>query len=116
MWSARLGLTAAALSIFLAPAAHATHLPDESRLQPDTIDLLHHVEEAFPEVPDIGGWRPDRIADHPSGRALDIMIGNDMELGDRIAADLNEHRDEYHIRYILWRVPSHFNHVHACVD
>lgn len=104
------------LFMTVVPVAHATRTPDESMLQPDTIDLLHHVEEAFPEVPDIGGWRPDRIPDHPSGRALDIMVYGDMELGDRIAADLNEHQGEYHIRYILWRVSNHFNHVHACVD
>jgi hypothetical protein len=98
------------------PTAHATMGPDESLLQPDTIDLLHHVEETFPEVPNIGGWRPDKIPDHPSGRALDIMVYGDTELGNRIAADLREHQAEYHIRYILWQVPNHYNHVHACVD
>jgi hypothetical protein len=98
------------------PNAKATWDPDESPLQPDTVDLLHYVNENYPEVPSIGGYRPDRIPDHPSGRALDIMTGGDMGLGDRIAADLREHQGDLHIRYILWRVPSHFDHIHACVD
>lgn len=102
--------------LWTAPAAHADVRPDESRLRPDTVTLLHYIETNYPEVTRIGGWRPDRIADHPSGRALDIMVDTDTALGDRINTDLLQHRDDLHIRYTLWRVPAHFNHIHACVD
>jgi peptidoglycan DL-endopeptidase CwlO len=110
-------VTITCLAVFApAPDADATWNPDTSMLQPDTVDLLHYVNENYPEVPRIGGYRPDRIPDHPTGRALDIMTGGDMGLGDRIAADLREHQGELHIRYILWRVANHYDHVHACVD
>jgi peptidoglycan DL-endopeptidase CwlO len=96
--------------------AGATKNPDAALLQPDTRDLLVWVNEHFPEVPDIGGYRPDRIPDHPSGRALDIMVYGDTELGDRIYHSLLDNQQELHIRYLLWQVPNHYNHIHACVD
>jgi hypothetical protein len=104
------------LGVLAAPAANATVDPDESMLRPDTITLLNHVNNTFPEVPEIGGWRRDALPDHPSGRALDIMVYGDTDLGNRVAEDLRENQAEYHIRYILWQVPNHYNHVHACVD
>jgi hypothetical protein len=96
--------------------AAATRDPDTGPLRVDTITLLNYVNENYPEVPDIGGYRPDRIPDHPSGRALDIMVYGDTALGDRIYQDLLDHQTELHIRYLLWKVPSHWNHIHACVD
>ena len=44
----------------------------------------------------------------------DIMIGSDMGLGDAIHADL-ESIGALHHRHTMWRVPSHFNHVHVTV-
>jgi len=103
-------------SLLMAPTANAgPRLPDTSRLQPATVDLLHYVAEKYPEVPEIGGWRPDRIPDHPSGRALDIMVYANGGLGDRIAADLRANKAKLGIRYLLWRVPQHYDHIHVCV-
>jgi peptidoglycan DL-endopeptidase CwlO len=96
--------------------ANATRDPDTAPLQPYTRDLLVFVNEHFPEVPDIGGYRPDPIPDHPSGRALDIMVYGDTALGNRIYSTLLENKQELHIRYLLWQVPNHYNHIHACVD
>jgi hypothetical protein len=112
----RIALASFLLCVMGAVPAHATAGPDEGMLKPDTVELLHYVEENFPEVPSIGGWRHDAIPDHPQGRALDIMVNNDVDLGNRIHDDLLAHQDELHIRYMLWQVPNHFNHIHACVD
>jgi len=98
-----------------APVARATTGPDESKLKPATIDVLHYVMATYPEVPEIGGWRPDRIPDHPSGRALDIMAFGNRALGDRIAADLRSRQAELGIRYILWWTKDHYDHLHVCV-
>lgn len=96
-------------------AARATVWPDESKLTPATIGVLHHLRQHFPEIPAIGGWRPDPIPDHPSGKALDVMVYGDKALGDRIHADLTANRERLGIRYMLWRVRDHFDHIHVCV-
>ena len=43
------------------------------------------------------------------------MIGNDMALGDRIAADMRAQAGRFGVKYVLWRVPDHYSHVHVTV-
>lgn len=78
--------------------------------------LASYISEAYPAVQSIGGVRPDAKPDHPSGHALDIMIGSDMGLGDAINADVQSQSGRFGVRYTLWRVPDHFNHVHITVN
>ena len=77
--------------------------------------LASYVQTRYPQVRVIGGWRPDPLPDHPSGRAIDIMVDANTALGDRINADLRAQRDRFGITYTLWRVPKHFDHVHVTV-
>lgn len=69
----------------------------------------------YPGVQSIGGVRADRLPDHPSGHAIDIMIGANMGLGDMIAGDVRSQASRFGVRYTLWRVKDHFNHVHVTV-
>lgn len=110
----------------------------EDKLQVDSIRIARTVAHRFPDVQTIGGWRPvDKFPDHPSGRAVDIMIPNfqtdeGRELGNRIKNYLFEHREEFNIEYMIWRqmyIPAsgqpnlmedrfsltqnHFDHVHV---
>lgn len=51
---------------------------------------------------------------HAYGNAIDLMIGSDMHLGDQIARFLraNERRVGGYCE-LLWRVPSHYDHIHV---
>ena len=72
----------------------------------------HHLQERF-GVEDVGGVakRPGNpSSDHPRGYALDFMV--DRSTGDALAAYAEEHAEELGIKYILWRVANHYDHVH----
>ena len=105
--------TAAALT---APPAAAVPIVGGSGLTPSAWALAEYVRATYPGVQSIGGVRAcDAIGDHCRGVALDLMIGADMALGDAIYADLSGNMAAHSIKYCLWRVPSHFNHVHVTV-
>lgn len=85
-------------------------------LVPNAWALASYVSNTYPGVQAIGGVRSDPLPDHPSGHAIDIMIGSDMGLGDAINADVQAHMSRFGVVYTLWRVPNHFNHVHVTVS
>lgn len=63
----------------------------------------HHVAGATGFSGAIGGraGRGGR-SDHPSGHALDFIVGGDRATGDRIAAYALAHREELGITYVIW--------------
>jgi hypothetical protein len=107
----------------------------EEHLQPGAVQLNRIISQLFPQVASIGGWREhDPFPDHPSGRALDIMVGNDAALGNAINQYLQQHAAELGIDYTLWQqqtwkpgqgptmmenrgspTENHMDHVHAMV-
>ena len=95
--------------------ASAVPLVGMNGLCPNAQALMQYITASYPGVQSIGGVRADSRPDHPSGHALDIMIGSDMALGDAIHADLESQSARFNIKYTMWRVPSHFNHVHVTV-
>jgi hypothetical protein len=86
-----------------------------SGLVPNARALAAYIISTYPGVQSIGGVRADPLPDHPSGHAIDIMIGSDMALGDAINADVQSQMGRFNVSYTMWRVPSHFNHVHVTV-
>lgn len=84
-------------------------------LVPNARMLAQYVMATYPGVQSIGGVRSDPLPDHPSGRAIDIMI-TDMGLGDAINADIQSQAGRFGVAYTMWRVPDHFNHVHVTVS
>lgn len=84
-------------------------------LVPNARSLAAYIMATYPGVQSIGGVRSDPLPDHPSGHAIDIMIGSDMGLGDAINADVQAHAAEFGVSYTMWRVPAHYNHVHVTV-
>lgn len=61
------------------------------------------IEARFNPSSIIGvGYRANE-SDHPSGHALDFMIGNDMAKGDQIANHLVMYKDYYGIKYVIWK-------------
>ena len=83
---------------------------------PNARVLADYIMLTYPGVQSIGGVRSDPLPDHPSGHALDIMIGSDMGLGDAIHADLENQAARFGIKYTMWRVAHHFDHVHVTVS
>ncbi len=84
-------------------------------LVPNARSLAAYIMATYPGVQSIGGVRSDALPDHPSGHAIDIMIGSDMGLGDAINADVQAHAADFGVSYTMWRVPAHYNHVHVTV-
>lgn len=84
-------------------------------LVPNARALAAYISTTYPGVQAIGGVRADPLPDHPSGHAIDIMIGFDMGLGDAINADVQAQAGRFGVSYTLWRVANHFNHVHVTV-
>ncbi|MGO3660120.1 MAG: peptidoglycan DD-metalloendopeptidase family protein [Corynebacterium casei] len=109
----------------------------EANYQRDSIRLARAVHQQFPEIQSIGGWRPvDAFPDHPSGRAVDVMIPNwetseGQALGTRVKDWIFANRAKFNVEYMIWQqtyIPSsgagntmedrgsptqnHFDHVH----
>lgn len=84
-----------------------SNMPAENRLTPDALLTLRCVHQQFPAITSFGGVRPDRFPDHPSGRAVDIMIpnykqGSGKALGNQIASWLKTHKRELGVQYVIW--------------
>ena len=81
----------------------------ERNLTFDAVVIERYVHSKWPQIKDVGGWRPsDPFPDHPSGRAVDIMMPNagaakDVPVGNEIAKYFQEHAAEYGIYYMIWR-------------
>ncbi len=87
----------------------AAGLASEQNLQPNSILISRLVSKLFPQIKTIGGWRSqDAYPDHPSGRALDIMIPNysskdGVALGDSVMQFLMKNADALGVEYTIWR-------------
>ncbi|ANE05542.1 transglycosylase family protein [Corynebacterium crudilactis] len=85
---------------------------NEQGLQVESVRILRNVHNQFPEITTIGGWRPnDPYPDHPSGRAVDVMIDNystpeGAAVGDAVARFLQENAAEFGIEYMIWKQAS----------
>lgn len=85
-------------------------------LVPNARMLAAYIMATYPGVRSIGGVRADPLPDHPSGRAIDIMIGSDMALGDAINSDILSQAGRFGVSYTMWRVASHYDHIHVTVS
>jgi len=104
-----------AMQAALGPGAHIPTVGMRG-LVPNARALTAYIIANYPGVQSIGGVRPDPLPDHPSGRAIDIMIGSDMGLGDTINADVQSQAGRFGVSYTMWRVANHFNHIHVTVS
>ena len=67
--------------------------------------IVRYIWGNVPEIKTMYGVRPDPIPDHPSGRAVDIMIPNyksNKELGNRLAAYFKANHSQFRVHYIIW--------------
>lgn len=85
----------------------ATGLPVEKGLTPDALLVLRCVKARFPSLTNFGGVHPDPLPDHPSGRAVDIMIPNyrtteGSAFGWQIAHWLQDNRQTLGVEYVIF--------------
>jgi len=104
---------------------------NERLLQVRTILTARNISAAFPQIHEIGGWRPDALRWHPEGLALDVMIPDPessagIALGDQIVAYVLTNATRFGIQDAIWRgvyyTPGgaqsggqygHYDHVHV---
>lgn len=115
-------------------------IDNKDKLVPDARRLAEDVAREFPEIETIGGWRPsDPYPDHPSGRAVDVMIPDysspkGKRLGKEVDDFVHANKDRYNLEYTIWEqryrpaegqgnvmedrggdTANHFDHVHVTV-
>ena len=104
---------------------------NERLLQVRTILTARNISATFPQIHDIGGWRPDALRWHPEGLALDVMIpdpqsSDGIALGNQIVAYVLSNSSRLGIQDAIWRgvyyTPDgarsggsygHYDHVHV---
>ncbi|GAA1434297.1 hypothetical protein GCM10009616_28290 [Microlunatus lacustris] len=79
----------------------------ERGLTPNAIKVHRAARVAFPQITTYYGVRSDSIPDHPSGRALDLMIpgytsAGGRALGQEVAAWTQANAEELGIQYVIW--------------
>ena len=84
----------------------------EKGLQVETIRLKRAISAKFPQIRDIGGWRPDSMRWHPNGLAIDVIIPNwetpaGRELGDRIVEFALDNADRFDLEHVIWQRTYH---------
>lgn len=82
-----------------APVPSRINLPG---LTPNSQALLAAIQRQFPEIKTIYGVRSDPIPDHPSGRALDIMVYTNFGQGQAVADWARANASSLNIEYIIW--------------
>jgi hypothetical protein len=99
----------------LAPSAQAVPIVGGGGLTPNAWALANYIQANYPGVQSIGGVRQDPWPDHPSGRAIDVMVGGNTALGNQIYADIMGNPGRFGISYALWQTSAHFDHIHFTV-
>lgn len=105
----------AATAVLTAPPAAAVPIVGGQGLTPNAAALAEYIRATYPGVQSIGGVRSDPLPDHPSGRAIDIMVGTNTALGDTIHADIQAQAGRFGVQYTLWQVSAHYDHIHITV-
>jgi hypothetical protein len=111
--------TAAALAaalIMTAAPAQAVPIVGGQGLTPNAWALAQYIQTNYPGVQSIGGVRHDPLPDHPSGRAVDIMVGGNTALGNQIYNDIMSNPNRWGISYALWQTDYHYDHLHITVN
>ena len=82
-------------------------LAAEKGLTPDALRVLRCTRQQFPTITDIGGVRADALPDHPSGRAVDLMIPSHQTaagkaFGWQVARWLQANQRQLGVEYLIF--------------
>lgn len=106
---------ATTVALLAAPTATAVPIVGGQGLAPNAAALADYVRANYPGVLSIGGVRSDPLPDHPSGHAIDIMVGGNTALGNAIYADIQSQAGRFGVQYTLWQTAAHWDHLHFTV-
>jgi hypothetical protein len=93
----------------------------QGHLHPNAVRAKQLITQIF-GITNIGGYRPEgsiSSSDHPKGLALDVMVGDNFALGERVSAWAIQNARDLKIKYIIWYNRSwnpergtwaHYNH------
>ena len=62
--------------------------------------LIHRI---WPSITEIGGYRQDAYPEHPSGRALDVMVGVGNPIGDEVTSWALANDATLPLQHALWK-------------
>lgn len=90
-----------------APSSAGDYSKGLEGLRPSAKRIVDVGRQRFPQVKTYYGVRPDPLPDHPSGRAVDMMIpsyrsSSGQALGQAIANYLKANASSLNIEYIIW--------------
>lgn len=71
----------------------------------NTKKVVRHVWANYPQIKTMYGWRRDSMPDHPSGRAVDIMLPSyksNNALGWEIAQFFRANASEFGVNYVIF--------------
>ena len=81
----------------------------EGLLTRDAVWVMRTVAEQWPNVAEVGGYRAsDPYPDHPSGRAVDVMVpglggaATSIAFGDEVAEYFMANADRFGVMYLIW--------------
>lgn len=88
-----------------APASGGDYSKGLEGLKPNAKAIVADVRVRFPLIKTIYGVRQDTLPDHPSGRAVDLMIPSyksNAAYGTQIAEYYKANASQFGIEYIIW--------------
>ena len=99
--------TKTALATYAAPAAPdyaglAVAKSENAGLQPQTAAFKEEIANLF-GITSFSGYRPGDSGDHGKGLAIDFMVPESSELGDKIAEYAIQNMVSRGISYIIWK-------------
>ena len=99
--------TKTASTIYAAPAAPdyaglAVAKSENAGLQPQTAAFKEEIANLF-GITSFSGYRPGDSGDHGKGLAIDFMVPESSELGDKIAEYAIQNMASRGISYIIWK-------------
>ena len=74
----------------------------EGGLRPIGILMRRIIFKLWKNIKDIGGYRQDAYPEHPSGRALDVMVP-DLKTGDEVNAWTHANAPKFPIEHTIWK-------------
>ncbi|MDJ0006519.1 transglycosylase SLT domain-containing protein [Gordonia alkanivorans] len=78
-------------------------MPGEGGLQAIGQLMRRLIFKLWPKIKDIGGYRQDDYEEHPSGRALDVMVGSDKKTGDQVNAFAHANSPKFPLQHSIWQ-------------
>ena len=76
--------------------------PGEGGMKPIAILAKRLIHKIWPEISTIGGYRQDAYPEHPSGRALDVMVPS-FDIGDQVNEWTHANNEVLPFIHTIWK-------------